>query len=237
MFRHVSGTPSICFETISLSNLSTNMNCFLSLAPIIRLVSTAAVPHQNILKLSPDRPVPELITKDNQEPIARRCIAPGVVCLNQNAANLPYPFYRQSPNGTAFTNYGDTDVPGDPSWQAVSTADFLVFDERRAREVLGHSPSVEFAFPVNPFALHEAPTFVPSLNRVYFSELSPSLSQFIIDLNQELPTLSEFVADPPIYVPMVDSTMTARSTILSLGAASPFLGEARRDQESLPSIR
>ncbi|KAF7595394.1 hypothetical protein BBP40_006388 [Aspergillus hancockii] len=134
-------------------------------------------------------------------PIARSCIAPGAVCLDQHAAKLPYPFYRAAPNGSVANNYGDTEVSSDVSWKTVSTADFIVFDEARGKTVLGDSPSVEFVFPVSPYYLHEAPVFIPGLNHILFSQLSTSLPQFLIDLNQTPPTLSEYLADPPIYVP------------------------------------
>lgn len=141
--------------------------------------------------------------------LVRKCIAPGVVCVDKHAANLPYPFWRDSPNGTFANNLADIEIPvgddgdedADSSWAKVAPADFVVFDEARGRELLGHSPSVDFVFSVNPWALHEAPTFVPGLNRIIFSELSPILEQFVIDLNANPPTLSTFQADPPIYVP------------------------------------
>ncbi|KAB8069552.1 hypothetical protein BDV29DRAFT_194807 [Aspergillus leporis] len=170
------------------------MKHILALAPAIALASAASIlPHQTTTLV----PTPSA-TKHS---IVRSCIAYGVVCLNQYTANLPYPFYRASPNGTVVPTYGDTEVPGDASWQRVSTADFIVFDETRAKLVLGDSPSIEFMFSVSPHILHESPVFVPGLNRIYFSQLSTSLPQYIIDLNQTPPTLSEFLADPPIYAP------------------------------------
>lgn len=133
--------------------------------------------------------------------LVHRCGIPGAVCLNQHAARMGLPFYRGAPNGTLASNYGDTDVPEDESWKMVAGAGFVIFDEERGREVLGDSPSVEFRFPTNPYAIHESPTFVPGLNKIFFSDLSQSLPQFVIDLNKDPPTLSEFLADPPIYAP------------------------------------
>lgn len=133
--------------------------------------------------------------------LVHRCGIPGAVCLNQHAARMGLPFYRGAPNGTLASNFGDTDVPEDESWKMVAGADFVIFDEERGREVLGDSPSVEFRFPTNPYAIHESPIFVPGLNKIFFSELSQSLPQFVIDLNQDPPTLSEFLADTPIYAP------------------------------------
>ncbi|OJJ78519.1 SMP-30/gluconolactonase/LRE family protein [Aspergillus glaucus CBS 516.65] len=135
--------------------------------------------------------------------LARPCIAPGVVCVNQHAANLPYPFWRESPNGTFANNLADIEIGGveSTSWTQVASANFLVFDETRGRQLLGETPSVDFIFAVSPWALHESPTFVPGLNKIFFSELSPILEQFVIDLNAEPYTLSQFKANPPIYVP------------------------------------
>ena len=135
------------------------------------------------------------------ELLVRRCAVPGAICLNKHAARMGFPFYRDPPNGTFANDYGDTDVPGDKSWKMVKDADFIVFDERRGREVLGDSPSIDFMFPANPYAIHESPTFVPGLNKIFFSELSQSLPQFVIDLNHDPPTLSEYFADPPIWAP------------------------------------
>lgn len=132
--------------------------------------------------------------------IARECVLPGTVCLEKHAAKLPYPFFRDPVNGTFFNSFGDTEVPNDDSWDLVAEADFVIFDEQRGREVLGEYPSVDFMFEVSPY-LHESPVFVPGLNKIFFSELSPTIEQFVVDLNSTPPKLSTFVADPPIYVP------------------------------------
>lgn len=136
-----------------------------------------------------------------QQILVHRCAVAGAVCLKKHAARMGFPFHREAPNGTFASNYGDTDVSGDESWKMVTDADFVIFDEERSREVLGDSPSLEFVFPTNPSAMHESPTFVPGLNKVFFSELSPSLPQFVINLNEDPPTLSEYLADPPIFAP------------------------------------
>ncbi|KAB8230946.1 hypothetical protein BDV23DRAFT_183780 [Aspergillus alliaceus] len=168
----------------------------LSLTLAITLANASILPRQTTTL----QPTPSGSSAP-ENPIARPCIAEGAICLDKHAANLPYPFYRECPNGREISMYGDTEVPGDASWKQVSTADFIVFDEARAAEVLGKSPSVEFVFSVSPNHMHESPVFVPGLNRIYFSQLSTNLPQHVIDLNQDPPTLSEFVADPPIYIP------------------------------------
>lgn len=114
--------------------------------------------------------------------LVRQCIAPGVVCVDKHGANLPYPFWRDSPNGTYATNLADIEFTGgrgqpkSTSWEQVERADFVVFDEERGRKLLGENPRVDFVFSVNPWALHEAPTYVPGLHQIFFSELSPMLA-------------------------------------------------------------
>ncbi|KAH8425700.1 SMP-30/gluconolactonase/LRE family protein [Aspergillus melleus] len=53
-------------------------------------------------------------------------------------------------------------------------------------------------------AVHEAPVYVASQNKLYLSQLAPPagyLPQLVVDLNQDPPTLSEFLSDPPVYAP------------------------------------
>ena len=75
------------------------------------------------------------------------------------------------------------------------------FDRERGLEILGPDPTYEYVFNVNP-AVHEAPVYVPSQNKLYFSQLEPGfLPQLVVDLNQNPPTLSEYLSDPPVYAP------------------------------------
>ncbi|GMG14723.1 unnamed protein product [Aspergillus oryzae] len=163
------------------------------------------------------------------DPIARPCMAPGVVCLKKHAANLPYPFHRAAPDGRNIPTYGDTEVPADASWKHISTADFIVFDESRATDVLGDSPSVDFVLSVDANHIHEGPVFVPTQNRIYFSELSTNLPQFAIDLNQDPPSLSHFTADPPIYIPNGGfyHNNTVYFSVAGSNTSIPGLGEQR----------
>lgn len=84
-------------------------------------------------------------------PLAQSCgpASSSVVCLNKYASVMPYHFYRQASNGTYEDTIGSTVVGNDSSWQLVSQADFLVFDQQRGLEVLGASPQYEFMFAVN----------------------------------------------------------------------------------------
>ena len=84
---------------------------------------------------------------------------------------------------------------------AVKSADFVVYDKERGLDILGSNPSYEYVFEV-PEVVHEAPVYVASQNKLYLSQLMPGyLPQLVVDLNQEPPTLSEYVSDPPVYAP------------------------------------
>lgn len=138
-------------------------------------------------------------------PLAQECnpSLPGVLCINKYASVMPYHFYREVYTATSEPTYGDTSVPNDTSFAQVNNADFLVFDRQRGLELLGPKPSYEFVFKVPP-SVHEAPVYVPAQNKLYFSQLAPPagfLPQLVIDLNQNPPTLSEYLSDPPVYAP------------------------------------
>lgn len=137
-------------------------------------------------------------------PVARTCgpSTANIVCLKKYASVLPYHFFR---NGTTEEppTFGSTSVPNDTSFGLVEGADFLVFDEARAFELLGETPTYDFVFEVSP-AVHEAPVYVPSLNKLFMSQLAPPpgyLPQLVVDLNQDPPTIGEYLSDPPVYAP------------------------------------
>ncbi|KAI4193180.1 MAG: hypothetical protein LQ350_008436 [Teloschistes chrysophthalmus] len=116
---------------------------------------------------------------------------------------MPYHFFRNIANGTSSPTFSSTSVPNDTSFALVDKADFLVFDQKRGQEILGSNPSYDFIFHVAN-AVHEAPVYVPSQNKLYLSQLAPPpgyLPQLVIDLNQDPPTLSEYLSDPPVYAP------------------------------------
>ena len=137
-------------------------------------------------------------------PLVQPCNAslPKVLCINKYASVMPYHFYRQTDGPSSNSRpFGSTSVPSDTSFADISSADFLVFDQERGSELLGSSPSYEYIFPVSD-AVHEAPVYVPSQNKLYFTQLAPPpgyLPQLVIDLNQDPPTLSEYLPDPPVY--------------------------------------
>lgn len=50
--------------------------------------------------------------------------------------------------------------------------------------------------------VHEAPVYIPSVNRLYFSQLERGfLPLLMVDLNSDPPALSEYLPDPPVYTP------------------------------------
>ena len=139
------------------------------------------------------------------KPLAQSCNAsfPKVLCINKHASVMPYHFFRAVSNGTSQPTFGSTSVPSDTSFAQVSNADFLVFDRERGLELLGPNPSYEYVFHVNG-AVHEAPVYAPAQNKLFLSQLAPPtgyLPQLVVDLNQNPPTLSEFLSDPPVYAP------------------------------------
>lgn len=103
----------------------------------------------------------------------------------------------------AVTTFGDTTVSDGARLDSIKTADFIVYDRERGLDILGPTPNYEFVFRVNE-AVHEAPVYVESQNKLYLSQLAPPtgyLPQLVVDLNQDPPTLSEFLSDPPVYAP------------------------------------
>lgn len=128
---------------------------------------------------------------------------PKVLCINKYVAVMPYHFFREVSNSSYLSVFGSTSVPNDTSFGLVNKADFLVFDRKRGLDLLGPNPSYELAFNVSA-AVHEAPVYVRSQNKLYFSQLAPPpgyLPQLVIDLNEDPPSLSEYLSDPPVYAP------------------------------------
>ncbi|OQO02848.1 hypothetical protein B0A48_11131 [Cryoendolithus antarcticus] len=136
-------------------------------------------------------------------PVAKTCgpTTANIVCIDRYGSVLPYHFFRES--SVNETSFGQTSVPNDTSFGLVGEADFLVFDEKRALRALGSAPTYDFIFNVSA-AVHEAPVWVPTLNKLFISQLAPPpgyLPQLVVDLNQDPPTLSEYLSDPPVYAP------------------------------------
>ena len=97
--------------------------------------------------------------------------------------------------------YPATSMTQDPTFHNVAKASFLVYDQSRGAKILGSTPVVDFMFHL-PNVTHEAPVYVPDTNELYFSRLAHHfLPQLVVNLSAIPPTLSERLADPPIYAP------------------------------------
>lgn len=126
---------------------------------------------------------------------------PRVLCVNNYASVMPYPFFRPVSSLGNDYDFGATSVPNDTSFALINQSDFLVFDRERGLKLLGPNPSLSVVFNTTQ-SIHEAPVYVASQNKLYLSQLPPPygfLPQLVIDLNQNPPTLSEFLSDPPVY--------------------------------------
>ncbi|KJY02462.1 lactonohydrolase like protein [Zymoseptoria brevis] len=137
-----------------------------------------------------------------QLPLVRECgpSSARIVCVERYASVMPYHFSREPIINDTEVQFGNTSVPNDPSFGLVSSANFVVFDEERALDILGDSPTYEVVLNVSNTP-HEAPVYVPSLNRIFLNDLAATLSQLVIDLNSEPPTISDFTSDPPVLIP------------------------------------
>ena len=107
-------------------------------------------------------------------PVAATCgpTSASIVCIDRYASVLPYHFFRKPSQNTTDISFDQTSVPSDPSFKLVGDADFLVFDEARAFEILGSAPTYDLVFEVSE-AVHEAPVYVPEVNLLYLSQLAP----------------------------------------------------------------
>lgn len=137
-------------------------------------------------------------------PLVQACgPAPGIVCVNKYASVMPYHFARNTSDQTHVYDFKNTSVPSDPSFQLLANASFVIFDQERAMKYLGSSPTYDFMFKVSD-AVHEAPVYIPSQNKLYLSQLAPPpgyLPQLAVDLNKNPPILSEYLPNPPVYAP------------------------------------
>jgi sugar lactone lactonase YvrE len=139
-------------------------------------------------------------------PLTSNCYsASNVLCLNKYLNVLPYHFYRNASSGSNEVTIDQIQLPSNYSstMQAITDADFLVFDQSRASQVLGANPTYDYMFHVSD-AVHEAHSYWPAGNKLFMSQLAPPpgyLPQLVVDLNVDPPTISEFLSDPPVYAP------------------------------------
>ncbi|KAF2107792.1 putative gluconolactonase precursor [Lophiotrema nucula] len=127
---------------------------------------------------------------------------PSIVCIKNRGAVIQGDFKRPVRNvlGDA-DKFRDTSAPSEPSFHHVAQADFVVWDQERAPELLGSNPSVEFMFKL-PYESHEGPVWSPLTNELYFTKVKSGFLGFLaINLTVDPPTLRHIVPSPPIYAP------------------------------------
>lgn len=136
-------------------------------------------------------------------PVAAPCgpSTANVTCIHRYGSVLPPSFSRDPDPNVGYTG---TLVPDDPSWASlVPTADFVIFDKERGLSMLGATPRIWHNYIPVLNVIHEAPIFVPELNKLFTTQDGPpgNLSNIVIDLNADPPTVEAFVTDPPVYQP------------------------------------
>lgn len=129
--------------------------------------------------------------------------SPTVVCIERYSSLTPYHFNRTVAE-TYLTEATDanTNVPPNSFFELIASANFLVFDETLAYDILGPNPSLSLEFR-RTSALHEAPVFVPGLNKLLVSQIGAGLEpMLIIELDQSPPYLAQLMFDPPLTAPL-----------------------------------
>ena len=123
---------------------------------------------------------------------------PHVICIHRYGSVIAGAFSRYVLDPYA-DRYPAAVLPDDPYFHYVRHARFLAFDAARSRAIFGPAPTLDFMFQISNHT-HEAPVYVPETNELYFSRLQHRyLPQLVVNLSATPPTLSERLADPPIY--------------------------------------
>ncbi|EKG22535.1 Six-bladed beta-propeller TolB-like protein [Macrophomina phaseolina MS6] len=140
----------------------------------------------------------------HDDPLAVECSGysfPAVVCLRKRGAVIRGDWERPVTNDIAHADtFRSTRMPQESSFRHVRDADFVVWDEKDAKHVLGAAPAVDFILSTKGLMSHEAPVWSPETNELYLARLEHRfLPQLVIDLNQDPPVLREKIANPPIY--------------------------------------
>ncbi|KHN94905.1 Six-bladed beta-propeller, TolB-like protein [Metarhizium album ARSEF 1941] len=123
-----------------------------------------------------------------------------VTCVNRYGSLLPPSFSRDPDPAVPYTG---TTVPEDSSWLLVQGADFVLYDHKRGLELLGSAPKIYRGLVPTLNVIHEAPVFVPGLNKLFVQQDGPpgGMSIMQLDLNHDPPVKSWVQTDPPIYQP------------------------------------
>lgn len=139
----------------------------------------------------------------NATQIAAACFNyefPHVVCVKNYGSNIQGHFERRVKNviGDSDT-YPSTSMSEDTGFYHVANASFLVWDRTVGEKILGPAPVLDFMFRLED-CNHEAPVYSYATGELYLSRLQNSyLPQLVVDLKVDPPTLSERLANPPIY--------------------------------------
>lgn len=108
---------------------------------------------------------------------------------------MPYHTSRAVANSANNPDLESTSVSNDYWFSQINAADSLVFDRKPRLELLGSDLIYQYVFNVNS-AVHVAPVYVASQNKLYLSQSEPAfLLQLVVNLHRHPPTLSEFPPD------------------------------------------
>jgi gluconolactonase len=120
-----------------------------------------------------------------------------IVFIANNLAIIPPPFnYTGGLFIESFTSINVSNSTFESELVGAKNASFFAFDERFF-DVLGPNPKLELFFNLST-NVHEAPSYLPEQNAVFFSELQTS-NQFIVQLNQTPPTIKNITFNPPLF--------------------------------------
>jgi hypothetical protein len=158
-----------------------------------------------VLAQPPTGPAPDqglLIQNLTSRAVAVTCgpSTANIVCINRYGSLLPASFTRAL---DATSGYSSTNVPDDPSWSLVREADFVIFNKEWGLDILGDAPKIQPKYFNVLNVVHEAPIYEPETQQLFVCQDGPpgNMSNLIIDLKVDPPTIKTFITDPPVYQP------------------------------------
>lgn len=138
-----------------------------------------------------------------------------IVYISNNLAVIPPPFnYTGGLYLNSFTSLNVSNSSFATQLGVAGNASFLIFDPRFV-DILGPNPQLELFFNLST-NVHEAPSFLPDQNVVFFSELETA-NQFFIQLNNTPSTITNISFTPPIFS-INGGTYSTRDGMLYLAA-------------------